>query len=54
MVIEMSRNQRNVDVAALANGLTVIESLKNRKTPRMLLHLPGEGVKISCASVGSE
>ena len=40
VMIEMPRDQRNVDVAALANRLAVVHRLEHREPPRMFLHQP--------------
>ena len=33
VVVEMPRDQRNIDVAALANGLAVVHGFENREKP---------------------
>ena len=47
MMVEMPRHQWNVDIAALADGLAVVHRLEHRKAARVLLHLPGESIKIA-------
>ncbi len=45
VVIEMPRDQRNVDVAALADRLAVVHRLQHREQPRLLLHDPRQRIK---------
>src|SRR5271169_1156293 len=49
MVIKMSGDQRNVNVATLADGLAVVHGFENRQEPRMLLYQPRNGVQITRA-----
>src|SRR5689334_21890946 len=45
MVIEMSRYERNIDVATLANGFAVVERFQNGQQTRVLLDLSGQCVQ---------
>src|SRR5205807_6588264 len=40
MVIKMARDERNIDVAALANRFAVVHRLEHGEPARMLLHQP--------------
>ena len=44
----MPRDQRNIDVTALANRLAVVHRLEHRQPPRVLLHLPRQRIQIPC------
>src|SRR5215472_7355418 len=44
-MIEMAGDERDINIAALADGLTVVERFENREAPRMLLHLARHGVE---------
>jgi hypothetical protein len=46
MVIEVPGNERDVDVAGLADGLAVVERLQDGKEPAVLQDLPGQRVQI--------
>ncbi len=50
----MARDERNIDVAALADGLAVVHRLEHREPARVLLHLPGESVEIARALVAAQ
>src|SRR6266478_1117670 len=54
MMIEMARYQRNIDVAALANRLSVVESFENREPARMFLHLPRQRIEVARTRMRSE
>ena len=54
MMIKMPRHERNVDVAALADGLAVVHGLKHGQTARVLLHLPCQRVEITRALVAAQ
>jgi len=54
VVVEMPRHQRNVDVAALANGLTVVHGLEDRKKPGMFLYEPRECIEIARTGMRSQ
>ena len=54
VVIKVARDERNIDVAALADGLAVVHRFENGETARMLLHLPGESVEIAGALMAAE
>src|SRR5208337_3418525 len=49
MMIEMPRDQRNINVATLADGLAVVHRLKNGEEPRMLLHQARDGIEVARA-----
>ena len=53
MVIEMTRNQRNVDVAAFADRLAVVHGFEHRKQARVFLDQARDGVQIASAGVWS-
>ena len=54
MMIEVPRDQGNVDVAALADGLAVVHRLEHREPARMLLHLPRQRIQISRALMAAQ
>ena len=54
MMIEMPRDERNVDVAALADRLAIVHRLENCQTPRVLLHLAGERIEIARALMAAQ
>ena len=54
MVVEMPSDQRNINVAAFANGLSVVHCFEHRETPRMLLHLARQGIEVPGAPMRSE
>ena len=54
VVIKVPRDERNVDVAALADGLAVVHRFENGKTARMFLHLASESIEIPRALVAAE
>ena len=54
VMIEMPRDQRNVDVAALANRLAIVHRLQHREQPRMLLHQPRQRIQIARPRMRSE
>ena len=54
VVIEVARDERNVDVAALADRLAVVHRFENGEAARMLLHLARESVEIARALVAAE
>ena len=47
VVIKMSRHQRDINVAALANRLSIVNRFEHRKPPRMFLYLSGNRVQIA-------
>ena len=53
-MIEVARDQRNVDVAALADGLAVVDGLQHGETARVLLHLARERIEITGALMSAE
>ena len=50
----MPRDQRNVNVAALTDGLAVVHGFKNGEQPRVFLHQSRECIEIARADVRSE
>src|SRR5258708_37206282 len=54
MVVEVPRDQWNVDVTAFANGLAVVHRLENREKTRMFLHQPRQGIKVTGPCMQSE
>ena len=54
MMIKMPRHKRDIDVPALADRLAVVHRLKDRKTPRVLLHLPCECIQEARAFVSAQ
>src|SRR5579871_3070797 len=53
-MVEMARDEWDVDVAALANWLAVIHRLKHREQAGMLLDQARESIKIASASMRSQ
>src|SRR5579871_1341786 len=51
MVIEVARDQRDINIACLADRLAVIHRLQDSEQTRMFLHLPGDGVEVARADV---
>ena len=45
MMIKMANHQRDVNVAAFADGFAVVQRLEHRKEPGMLLDLAGDGIQ---------
>ena len=54
VVIEMARDEGNIDVAALADGLAVVHGFENGETAGMFLHLARESIEIAGALVAAE
>src|ERR1700682_6174384 len=54
VVIEMARDEWDINVATLADGLPIVHRLKNRQQPGMLLHQPRDGIQVACASMRGE
>ena len=54
VVIEVAGDQRNIDVAALANRLAVVHGLEHGETAGMLLHGSRQRVEIASSRVRSE
>src|SRR5581483_8411842 len=54
VVVEVAGDERDVDVAGLADGLAVVHGLEHGETAGPLLHLAREGVEIACALVTGE
>src|SRR5262249_55497380 len=54
VMIEVSRDQRDIDIAALADGLAIVQRLQNREAARVLLYLAREGVEIARPGVRAD
>ena len=54
MIIEMPRDQRNINIAALTDGLAIIHRLENREQPRMFLYQPRNRVQVTRTRMRSE
>ena len=54
VMIEMPRDQRNIEVAALANRFSVVHGFEHGQAARVLLHLSGDSVQITSPNVRSE
>src|SRR5438477_11569616 len=54
MMIKMTRDQRNVDVAAFANRFAVVQCFEHCEPARMFLYLAGQCIKISSTRMWSE
>ncbi len=54
VVIEVADDQRNIDVAALANRLAVVHGLEHGEAAGVLLHGPRQRVEIASSRVRSE
>src|SRR5580700_10892809 len=54
MIIKMPHDQRNVEVAALANRLSVVHGFEHGQAARMPLHLSREGVEVTGPGVRTE
>src|SRR5262245_20900531 len=54
MMIEVSRDQRDVYIAALANGLAIVHSLEHSETARVFLNLSRYGIHVACACMRPE
>ena len=50
----MAGDQRDVDVAGLADRLAVVDGLQRRQQPRMALHQPGERIEMAGAAMAAE
>ncbi len=46
VVVEMPRDQRDVDIAAFADRLAVVQRLQHREQARVLLHQPRQGIEV--------
>jgi len=53
-MVEMTRDEWNINVARFANRLAVVERLQHCQAPRVLLHLPGERVEITRTRMTAE
>ena len=51
VVIEMARDQRNIDVAAFADRFAVVDGFEHGQAARVLLHRPRQGIQIARARV---
>ena len=54
VVVEVARDQRDVDVARLADRLAVVERLEHGEQARVLLHLARERVEVARALVAGQ
>src|SRR5437660_12687796 len=54
MMIKMTRDQRNVDVAAFANRFAVVQCFEHCEPARMFLYLAGQCIKISSTRMWNE
>ena len=54
VVVEVAGDERDVDVAGLADGLAVVECFEDGELAGVLLHLAGERVEIAGALVAGE
>src|SRR6266849_9351434 len=54
MMIEMPRHQRNVDIAALADRLSIVHRLEDREKPGVLLNLSRNRIQVASPSMGCE
>ncbi len=54
MVIEMPRDEGDVDVARLTDRLAVVERFEDGEEPCVLLHVTGEGVEVAGAGVAAD
>jgi hypothetical protein len=54
VVVEVARDERDVEVARLADRLAVVERLEHREQPRVLLHRARERVQVAGAPVSAE
>jgi len=54
MVVEMAGDERNVDVAALADRLAVVQRFQHGEQPAVALHQAGERVEIAGAAMTGE
>ena len=49
MIVEVTSDERNIQVARLANGFAVIQRLQHRQQTRVLLNMPRNGIHIASA-----
>src|SRR5205807_9095483 len=54
MMIEVAGDERDVEIARLADRLAVVEALEHRQEPGVLLHRTGERVQVTRAGVARE
>jgi hypothetical protein len=54
VVIEVPGDERNVDVAGLADRLAVVHRLEHGKIARMLLDVPRDRVEVACPAMSAE
>src|SRR5579863_1773618 len=54
VMIEMPRDQRNIEVAALANRFSVVHGFEHGQAARVLLYLSREGVEVTSPGVRSK
>ena len=53
MIVKMTCDEWNIDIAAFANGLAVVHSLKYGEQPRVFLYKPREERKDNAREYGS-
>src|SRR6266516_4486733 len=51
VIVEVTRHERDIDVARLADRLAIVERLQDGEQARMLLYLARQGVEVACAHV---
>src|SRR2546426_1816202 len=54
MMIKMPNYKRDIDVAALANRLAVVQCFENREPARVFLHLPRQSMEIASTRMRTE
>ena len=54
MIVKMPGHQRDIDVAALANRLSVVHGFQHGQAPGVFLYLPRQSVHITCPRVRSD
>ena len=54
MIIEMARDQGDVDIARFADGLAIVEAFDHGEQARVLLNVAGDGVNVARALVRAE
>jgi hypothetical protein len=53
-MVEVARDQRDIDVARLPDRLAVVQRLENCEEPRVLLDLPCDGVEVTGANMTAQ
>ena len=54
VMVKMPSDQRNINIAALADWFAVVDGFKNGEPARMFLHQPGHRIEIAGAGVRSK